>query len=406
MRATIIATALLAAAAVTPGAAHAQKFEGLADTPQMGWNSWNRFGCEISEELIRATADAMVRLGMKDAGYQYINIDDCWHGQRDRDGAITADPVRFPSGIKALADYVHARGLKLGLYSDAGATTCGGRPGSRGHEYQDARTYAAWGVDYVKYDWCDTRGLNAEGAYTTMRDALHAAGRPILLSICEWGDNKPWDWAPAVGHSWRTTGDIYACWDCEVSHGSWSTFGVMKIVDKSVALRKHAGPGQWNDLDMLEVGNGLTPEEDRAHFSLWAMLASPLISGNDLREMPEAVRKVLTNRDVIAVNQDRLGVQALRMLTDGPLEVWIKPLAGDDWAVLFLNRGERALERSYDWHRQPLADDLSKRSADLKKTAYRWSDLWQQKTGNTGKPLQLKLPAHGVTMLRLTPGGA
>jgi alpha-galactosidase len=179
----------------------------------------------------------------------------------------------------------------------------------------------------------------------------------------------------------------------------------MKIVDKSLALRKYAGPGHWNDLDMLEVGNGLSPDEERSHFSLWSMMASPLISGNDLRKMPESVRKILTNKDVIAVNQDRLGVQALRMLTDGPLEVWIKPLAGDDWAVLFLNRGERTLERSYDWHKQPLSDDLSKRSADLKKTAFRWSDLWQQKTGDTKKPLELKLPAHGVTMLRLTPQG-
>ncbi len=395
--------ALAASALLLAGTAHAQKFEGLADTPQMGWNSWNKFGCEINEQLIRETADAMVKLGMKDAGYQYVNIDDCWHGQRDKDGNIQADPVRFPSGIKALADYVHARGLKLGLYSDAGATTCGGRPGSRGHEYQDARTYAAWGVDYVKYDWCDTKGLNAEAAYTTMRDALRAAGRPILLSICEWGDNKPWDWAAPVGHSWRTTGDIYACWDCEVSLGSWSTFGVMKIVDKSLALRKFAGPGHWNDLDMLEVGNGLSPEEDRSHFSLWAMMASPLISGNDLRKMPESVRKVLTNRQVIAVNQDRLGVQGLRMLTDGPLEVWIKPLTGKDWAVLFLNRGETALARSYDWTKQPLSDDLSKRSADLKKEDFGWTDLWQTKTGDTGKPLELKLAPHGVTMLRLTP---
>jgi alpha-galactosidase len=397
----IAALALMAGAA----SAHAQKFEGLADTPQMGWNSWNKFACDINEELIRETADAMVKNGMRDAGYRYINLDDCWHGKRDENGNIQPDPQRFPSGIKALADYVHSRGLKLGIYSDAGATTCGHKPASRGHEYQDALTYARWGVDYLKYDWCDTEGLSAKGAYTTMRDALRAAGRPILFSMCEWGDNKPWEWAQEVSHSWRTTGDITACWDCELTHGSWSSLGVLRIMDKNAPLRKYAGPGHWNDMDMLEVGNGLTPDEERAHFSIWAMMTSPLISGNDLRRMSPATLKVLTNRDVIAVNQDKLGVQALRMIARGDFEVWIKPLDGGDWAVLFLNRGERTIDERFDWRAHPLADDLSKREADFNKTTFRWTDLWQQKGGDTSRPLELKLAPHSVTMVRLKAQG-
>jgi alpha-galactosidase len=386
-------------------AAHAQKFEGLADTPQMGWNSWNKFACDINEQLIRDTADALVKNGMRDAGYRYINIDDCWHGKRDENGNIQPDPQRFPSGIRALADYVHARGLKLGIYSDAGNTTCGHKPASRGHEYQDARTYAAWGIDYLKYDWCDTEGLSAKGAYTTMRDALRAAGRPILFSMCEWGDNKPWEWAKDVSHSWRTTGDITACWDCELSHGSWTSFGVLKIMDKTAALRKYAGPGHWNDMDMLEVGNGLTPDEERAHFSIWAMMTSPLISGNDLRDMSAETLKILTNRNVIAVNQDKLGVQALRRIAQGDLEMWIKPLDGGDWAVMFLNRGERTLDYRHDWQKYALADDISKHEADLKKTRFRWTDLWNGGSGDTAKPLDVKLKPHSVLMLRLKAQG-
>jgi alpha-galactosidase len=399
----LMAGACLAGLLPSSGA-WAQKFDNLAATPQMGWNSWNKFACNIDEKLIRETADAMVKLGLKDAGYQYINIDDCWHGKRDVDGNMHPDPDRFPSGIKALADYVHARGLKLGIYSDVGATTCGHRPGSRGHEYQDARTYAAWGIDYVKYDWCDSTGLSAVGAYTTMRDAIRAAGRPMLLSICEWGDNNPWEWAPEVGHSWRTTGDIYPCWDCEKSHGSWSAFGVLRILDKQAGLRRYAGPGHWNDMDMLEVGMGMTEFEDRAHFSIWSMMASPLILGNDLRSMPESTRKIVGNRDVVAINQDPLGVQALRYYNQGQVELWAKPLAGDEWAVMMLNRGETPLAWHYDWKQHQIGDDLSKREVDFNKAAYRWIDVWTGKTGDTGRPLEMNVPAHGVVLLRLKKG--
>jgi alpha-galactosidase len=234
---------LLTFACIVCASASAQKFDQLALTPPMGWNSWNHFACDVSEDLIRQTADAMVASGMKDAGYQYINIDDCWHGERDAQGFIQPDPKRFPSGMKALGDYIHSKGLKFGIYSDAGSKTCGGKPGSRGHEYQDAQTYAQWGVDYLKYDWCNVEGLKAEGAYQTMRDALHAAGRPIVFSICEWGDNQPWLWAKDVGHLWRTTGDIYACFDCKINHSTWNSWGVLQILDKQKGLREYAGPG-------------------------------------------------------------------------------------------------------------------------------------------------------------------
>jgi alpha-galactosidase len=394
---------LAAAIAASPAAAWAQKFDGLAATPQMGWNSWNKFACDIDEKLIRETADAMVKLGLKDAGYQYINIDDCWHGTRDEHGDMRPDPQRFPSGMKALSDYVHARGLKLGIYSDVGDKTCGGRPGSRGHEYQDAKTYAAWGIDYLKYDWCESKGLNAVGAYTTMRDAIRAANRPILFSMCEWGDNKPWEWAADVGHSWRTTGDIYPCWDCEKSADTWSRWGVMRILDMQAGLRKYAGPGHWNDMDMLEVGMGMTEDEDRAHFSIWAMMNSPLIAGNDIRSMSAATRAILTNRAVIAVNQDERGIQAWRFMNDGQLEMYAKPLANGEWALMFLNRADHARRYRFDWNSHALSDRVSNNSVDFGQKRHRFTDLWTGATGDTGKPLALTVPAHGAVMLRLSP---
>ncbi len=248
---------------------------GLAQTPPMGWNSWNKFACNVNEAVIRKTADAMASNGMKAAGYEYIVIDDCWHGTRDANGFITEDRTRFPGGMKALGDYIHAKGLKFGIYSDAGIKTCGGRPGSQGHEYQDALQYARWGVDYLKYDWCSTGVRNAEEAYATMADALRATERPILFSLCEWGNSRPWLWGAKIGNMWRTTGDITDKW--EGKHGySW---GVASIVDLNEPLWPFAAPGHWNDPDMLEVGNGgLSDTEYRAHFSLWAMMAAPLIA--------------------------------------------------------------------------------------------------------------------------------
>jgi alpha-galactosidase len=303
--------------------------------------------------------------------------------------------------MKALADYVHAKRLKLGLHSDAGAKTCAGYPGSRGHEYQDARTYAAWGVDYLKYDWCNADGLNAAAAYETMRDALHAAGRPIVFSICEWGSNKPWEWGPKVGHSWRTSGDITACWNCEVSHSTWSSWGILRILDKQAELRKHAGPGGWNDMDMLEVGNGLTEHEDRAHFTLWSMLNSPLIAGNDLRNMPDAVRKTLTHRGVIALSQDSLGAPAFRAFTESDIEVWAKPLTNGEWAVAFLNRGDAPRSFAYSWKTRPIIDGLHNRQLQSDKTTYRWTELWTHAQGSTAQDFKQQIPPHAVAVLRL-----
>ncbi|HUE82093.1 MAG TPA: glycoside hydrolase family 27 protein [Pyrinomonadaceae bacterium] len=382
--------------------ANAQKFDRLALTPPMGWNSWNKFGCDVDEKLIRETADAMVASGMKAAGYQYIVIDDCWHGTRDKLGFIQPDPARFPSGMKALADYVHAKGLKFGIYSDAGAKTCGGRPGSRGREYQDALTYAQWGVDYLKYDWCNTEGLNAEGAYTTMRDALFATGRPIVFSLCEWGNNKPWLWAKNVGHLWRTTGDIYNCFDCVKDHGAWKSWGVLQILDMQEGLRTYAGPDHWNDPDMMEVGNGMSVNEDRAHFSLWAMLAAPLMAGNDLRNMSKETLAILTNEEVIAVNQDSLGIQGFKYATRENVEIWFKPLQGQDWALCFLNRGKQPQKIEFDWRTERINDDFAKRELNTTTSAYEILDLWtKKKAGTTNETFGATIPSHDVVMLRL-----
>lgn len=382
---------------------YAQKFEGLAKTPPMGWNSWNKFGCNVSEKLIMETADAMVLSGMKDAGYQYVVIDDCWQIARDSLGFIVADPQRFPSGIKALADYIHSKGLKFGIYSCAGDKTCAGRPGSRGHEYQDALMYAKWGVDYLKYDWCSTENLNALGAYTTMSRAIREAGRPIVLSICEWGGNKPWEWGAEVGHMWRTTGDIYDCFDCEYSHGTWSSWGVMKILDMQDGLREYAGPGHWNDPDMLEVGNGgLTVNEGRAHFSMWCMLAAPLIAGNDLTSMSEETLEILTNTDAIAINQDALGIQGFKFAAKDRVETWFKPLENGDWAVCFLNRSSTPAKVGFDW-KTKVYDDFSKRDLDAGKSVYQVFDVWKKKSlGDTNTSLNEEVPGHDVLMLRLS----
>ena len=317
---------------------NAQKFNDLALTPPMGWNSWNTFGTDINEKLVKDIADKFIELGLKDAGYEYLVLDDGWMAKdRDADGNLIADPIKFPNGMKALADYIHSKGLKFGLYNCAGSQTCAGYPGSRGYEYQDARMYAAWDIDYLKYDWCNTGKLNAEEAYITMRDAIKKANRPMVFSICEWGDNEPWKWAKDVGHLWRVTGDIINCWDCEIGHGSWSSSGVWKIIDMRKDIRKEAGPGHWNDFDMMEVGNGMTNAEDRSHFAMWTMLASPLIMGNDLRMASSETIKTLANKEVIQVNQDKLGIQGFRFSNENELEIWIKPLANDEWAITFIN---------------------------------------------------------------------
>jgi len=393
----VLAAATVVLGLTAPALAHdTLKLEApkplLAPTPPMGWNSWNKFACNVSEQLIRQEADAMVASGMKDAGYQYINVDDCWQQKsRDADGNIQADPEHFPSGIKALADYVHAKGLKFGLYSDAGSLTCFGNPGSAGHEFQDARQYAKWGVDYLKYDWCYTGTRNAEAAYTIMAKALRESGRDIVFSLCDWGGSKPGRWAHPVGHLWRTTGDI---WDAWKGKKEWS-HGMLDILDMNAELWSESAPNGWNDPDMLEVGNGgMTTTEYESHFSLWAMLAAPLIAGNDLSKMDADTRRILTNGDVIAVDQDPLGQQGRRVWRQGELEIWARPLKGGERAVVLLNRGEAPAEMKVGWVQLDLPAGLK---ADVK-------DLWTKKVskqvrGSYGGTVV----SHGVVMVRITP---
>jgi alpha-galactosidase len=365
---------------------------GLALTPPMGWNSWNKFACDVNEKIVRATADAMVSSGMRDAGYQYVVIDDCWQGPRDANGFITADTQRFPSGIKALADYVHSRGLKFGIYSDAGRLTCGGRPGSQGHEYQDALTYARWGVDYLKYDWCSTGDRNAQEGYAVMADALRQSGREIVFSICEWGTAKPWLWAKNTGNLWRTTGDIFDSYSKKDPKRDWA-HTLLEIVDLNEPLWPFAGPGHWNDADMLEVGNGgMTPTEYRSHFSLWAMMAAPLMAGNDIAHMDEATRSILLNKEVIAVDQDKVGVQGRRVWKDGNREVWVKPLAGGDRALLLFNRGDAPASI------RATADQLGW-PADVRAKI---RDLWGHKdVGRWAGSIEATVEPHGVAMFRI-----
>jgi alpha-galactosidase len=362
-------------------AAQSASGRSLAPTPPMGWNSWNKFACNVSEELIRETADAMVSSGMQAAGYQFVNIDDCWQVSRDAQGTIVADPTRFPSGIKALADYVHGKGLKLGVYTDAGTLTCQKRPGSLGHEIQDAKTYASWGVDYVKVDWCHADGLDPEVQYAKFRDALAKAGRPIVFSICNWGVKAPWTWGPVTGNLWRTTDDISDTWE------SMSRIGFSQN-----GLQKFAGPGHWNDPDMLEVGNGgMNPDEYRVHMGLWALLAAPLLAGNDLRSMSPETREMLTNGEIIAVDQDAKGVQGQRLWDEGPLEIWAKSLADGSNAVGLFNRGGSELKITLDLKMLNISGPAKLR------------DLWQHKDlGVAQDSYSATVPKHGVLMLKVS----
>jgi len=373
--------------------------KGFALTPPMGWNTWNKFQCNVSDELVRGMADAIVKSGMKDAGYQYIVIDDCWQVSRDANANIVPDPQRFPNGMKALADYVHSLGLKFGIYSDAGTKTCAGRPAGLGHEYQDALMYASWGVDYLKYDWCSTLpGQDAKSSYANIRQALDASGRPIVLSICEWGGRQPWLWGKqSGGNLWRTTGDIQDRWagKKEWSPGNCCSNGMLDIVDENADLYSFAGPGHWNDPDMLEVGNGgMTTIEYRTHFSLWAIMAAPLIAGNDVRNMTPEIRDILTNKEVIAIDQDPLGRQGRRVWKDGDLEVWGRQLQNGDRAMILLNRGSAEQEITVNWEQVGYPSHLG--------AAVR--DLWAHKDLGkfTGK-FSASVASHGVVMVTVRP---
>lgn len=391
----LAATLITALAALALSPAHALD-NGQARTPPMGWNSWNAFHCDVSAKLVEDTADAMVRSGMKAAGYTYVNIDDCWLlKKRGAQGELVPDPAKFPHGIKAVADYVHAKGLKLGIYESAGTETCAGYPGSLGHERSDAAQFARWGVDYLKYDNCgDKQGQSYPQRYIAMRDALAASGRAIVYSICEWGNESPWHWAPAVGNLWRTTQDITPRWQTDQADNHYPQ-GIMDILDQQAALAGTSKPGAWNDPDMLEVGNGyLTDDENRAHFSLWALLNAPLIAGNDVRSMSKDVRSILTNRDVIAVDQDWGGRQGAKVRDDGDTEVWAKPMSDGSVAVILLNRGRGPVEIATS------ADAIGVKSA----AHYTVRDLWKHTDASSDGVIKASVPTHAVAMFRVWPG--
>ena len=301
----------------------------------MGWNSWNAFDLNINSRIVKAVADSMVSKGLAAAGYEYIVIDDGWQISRDKNGKIIADSTRFPEGIKYLADYVHSRGLKFGIYTCCGTKTCGGRPGSYGYEAIDAKTYAEWGVDFIKEDWCNTDGMDTRTQYKIMSEAIKATGRHMLLSLCEWGVSSPWEWAEGTGAMWQAKSDIQDCFDCVKN---WGGMGWVPLLEKNVNLAPYAGPGHWNDPDMMEVGNkALTPTECRSHFSMWCMLAAPLIAGNNISTMNDTIKNILTAPEIIAIDQDPLGIQGTRIRNDSGLQVWQKPLEDGSIAVALLN---------------------------------------------------------------------
>jgi alpha-galactosidase len=378
--------AVSAPAGATPPATVDLRAETLVPTPPMGFNDWNAFGCEVDEDLIRETADAMVSAGLAAAGYEYVNIDDCWSAKaRDADGRLVPDPVKFPHGIKALADYVHGKGLKLGIYGDAGTLTCAGYPGSLGHEELDARTWAEWGIDYLKYDNCNNQSDGSQAdhirRYTAMRQALDRAGRPIVYSICEWGTSRPWEWAEGVGDLWRTTGDISDNWE-----------SLRSIIAQNAPLYPYAGPGHWNDPDMLEIGNGgMTATEYRTHMSTWAMMAAPLIIGTDLRNASAETLAILGNREIIAIDQDPLGVQAKVVADRDGLMVLDKPLAGGDRAIALYNSTDHLATVGVP------AGDTGLDPAG----AYRLRDVWTGKVTEAAGTIEAAVPAHGTVVYRV-----
>jgi alpha-galactosidase len=368
----------------------------VAQTPPMGWNSWNYFAGKVTDKDIRASADQIVATGMKDAGYIYVNIDDTWEGQRDSNGVLQSNS-KFPD-MKALADYVHSKGLKIGIYSSPGPKTCAGYEASYGHEEQDAQLYASWGIDYLKYDLCSFIGDVMQkqapddkaaqmrimiAAYDKMDKALKATGRPIVYSFCQYGWDAVWEWAPSVGGNlWRTTGDIYPAWD-----------RVYAIVSQQDGLESYAGPGHWNDPDMLEVGNGrLSVEENRSHFTWWAMLAAPLLAGNDLPNMKPAIHDILTNRDVIAIDQDPLGKQGHKAYANGEVEVWTRHLKGGALAVAVFNVGSDR----YSTH--PFHLNLTKLGLHGPQTG---KDLWTGKLITLTNNQPIELPSHNVLLVRI-----
>jgi alpha-galactosidase len=394
-----LAAALLVAvgplAALLPAPPALALGNGLALTPPMGWNDWNAYGCSVSEQLVEQTALAMHNDGLQAAGYQYVNIDDCWmSSSRDASGNLVANPTKFPDGIAAVASYVHSLGLKLGIYEDAGTATCAGYPGSYGHEQQDASLFASWGVDYVKYDWCNipfssfpgqSHQQVAQTLYTRMRDALTATGRPIVFSMCNGWDSsvQPWTWAGPVANLWRTSTDIQPNFS-----------SMLNNFHTTVGLASFAGPGAWNDPDMLEIGNGMSATEDQSEFSLWAELAAPLIEGSNLLNASASTLSILTNKAVIAVDQDPLGKQGTEVSSAGGLDVLAKPLANGDVSVaLFNETGSTATIST-------TAAAIGKTGA----TSYTLTNLWTGSTATTSGAISASVPAHGTVMFRVSGG--
>ncbi|XP_048234964.1 alpha-galactosidase 1 isoform X2 [Ricinus communis] len=360
----------------------------MFQTPPMGWNSWNHFHCEINETVVRETADALVLSGLARRGYKYVNIDDCW-GAYDRDfkGNLVANRSTFPSGIKALADYVHSKGLKMGIYADSGYRTCSGRmPGSLGLEEKDAKTFASWGIDYLKYDNCYNDDTRPTIRYLAMSRALKKTKRPIFFSMCEWGDMRPALWGAKLANSWRTTDDISDSWE-----------SMLKIADLNEVYANYAKPGAWNDPDMLEVGNGgMKYSEYVVHFSIWAISKAPLLLGCDIRHMNYETMKIIGNEEVIAVNQDQLGVQARKVRMEGEREIWAGPLSGNRKVVLMVNRKTWGSPLTAHW------DDIGFNSNNIVVQA---RDLWEHHT--LEKPFQGNMTAyinpHSCKMYVLTP---
>jgi alpha-galactosidase len=358
---------------------------GLALTPPMGFNDWNAYGCNVSESLIKATALAMHNNGMQAAGYQYVNIDDCWlTHSRNSAGQLVPDPAKFPDGISGTATYVHSLGLKLGIYEDAGTATCAGYPGSLGHETTDANSFASWGVDYLKYDNCSNTGVPAQTRYTTMKNTLAATGRPIVFSLCNWGqENVATTFGPSTGNLWRTTGDINA-----------SFSSMLSIFNTNVQLAAGAGPGHWNDPDMLEVGNGMSTTEDQSEFSLWAEMAAPLIAGTNIANASSATLSILGNRNVIAVDQDSLGTQGREVSSSNGLDVLAKPLANGDVSVaLFNTTGSTATITTS-------ASAIGKSGS----SSYTLTNLWTGATSTTTGTISASVPSHGTVMYRMSGG--
>ena len=394
----VLVLSSLTASSQTPAAPKtpAVATQKVAQTPPMGWNSWNFFFEKVTDKDIRDSADQIVATGMKEAGYVYVNIDDTWEGERDASGVLHTNS-KFPD-MKALADYVHSKGLKIGIYSSPGPKTCAGYAGSLGHEEQDAQLYASWGIDYLKYDLCsfsaqvmakqapDDKAAQMRlmiATYNKMDKALKATGRPIVFSLCQYGWDAVWEWAPSVGGNlWRTTGDIQPNWD-----------RIYDLLEQQAGLRAYAGPGHSNDPDMLEVGNGkLKLAENRAHFSMWAMLAAPLLAGNDLPNMKPEIKAILTNRDVIAIDQDRLGKQASRVYSDGEVEVWTRHLAGGALAIAVLNAGDNR----YSTH--PFHLNLAKLGLHGPMQA---KNLWTGMTITLTQNMPIEILSHDVLLVRI-----